>query len=222
MNYQAAVFDMDGLLLDTERVCQKAFQDACRYLSLPILNDVYLKIIGTNALSIKKILTTGYGPDLDYESLRVEWMKRYHGIVDFQAIPVKDGVIDLLNWLREQGIPMAVATSSEKDVALTKLKLAGLDGYFQQLSTGCEITHSKPHPEIFLLAAQRLNTDPRACLAFEDSSHGVRAAMAAGMHVFQVPDLVTPCAEILALGHNIHHSLTDVLQRLKNAQQENQ
>ncbi|PKH04567.1 phosphatase [Psychromonas sp. MB-3u-54] len=222
MNYQAAVFDMDGLLLDTERVCQQAFQDACRHLSLPILNETYLKIIGTNALSIKNIITAGYGPELDYERLRIEWMKRYHAVVNFQAIPVKEGVIALLDWLWEQSIPMAVATSSEKEVALTKLKLSGLAGYFQQLSTGCEVTHSKPHPEIFLLAAQRLNTDPTACLAFEDSNHGVRAAVSAGMQVFQVPDLVTPCAETLALGHQVKPSLSDVLSRLKNAQQENQ
>jgi HAD superfamily hydrolase (TIGR01509 family) len=222
MNYQAAVFDMDGLLLNTERVCQQAFQDACQHLSLPILNETYLKIIGTNALSIKNIITAGYGPELDYERLRVEWMKRYHAVVDLQAIPVKEGVIALLDWLQEQSIPMAVATSSEKEVALTKLKLSGLEGYFQQLSTGCEVTHSKPHPEIFLLAAQRLGTDPTVCLAFEDSNHGVRAAISAGMQVFQVPDLVTPCAETLALGHEVKPSLIDVLSHLKNAQQENQ
>ena len=216
MHYQAAIFDMDGLLLDTERVCQHAFQDACRHLSLPILNEVYLKIIGTNAQSIKHILTTGYGVDLDYDSLRAEWLKRYHGVVEHQAIPVKEGVIELLDWLKEQNIPLAVATSSDRELAHTKLKLAGLDGYFAQISSGCEVTHSKPHPEIFLLAAKRLKVEPQKCLAFEDSSNGVRSAIAAGMQVFQVPDLVEPCAHILSLGHSIQRSLDDVLITLKN------
>jgi beta-phosphoglucomutase-like phosphatase (HAD superfamily) len=216
MNYQAAIFDMDGLLLDTERVCQQAFQDACRHLSLPILNDVYLNIIGGNAQHAKHIITTGYGPDLDYDQLRAEWLKRYHGVVDFQAIPVKPGVINLLNWLQELKIPLAVATSTDNKVAFTKLKLAGLDGYFQQICSGCEVKHSKPHPEIFLLAATRLNVDPKQCLAFEDSSNGVRAAMAAGMQVYQVPDLVLPCEQILALGHSIENSLDDVLIKLKS------
>jgi len=216
MNYQAAIFDMDGLLLDTERVCQHAFQDACRHLSLPILNDTYLKIIGTNAQSIKRILTTGYGEDLDYDSLRAEWLKRYHGVVEHQAIPVKEGVINLLDWLKAQKIPLVVATSSDKKLALTKLKLSGLADYFEQISSGCEVTHSKPHPEIFLLAAKRLRVEPQKCLAFEDSSNGVRSAMTAGMQVFQVPDLVEPCAQIVSLGHSIQHSLDDVLITLKN------
>ncbi|MEH6451954.1 MAG: HAD family phosphatase [Psychromonas sp.] len=219
MNYQAAIFDMDGLLLDTERISQHTFQDACRHLSLPILNDVYLKIIGGNAQHVKHTITTGYGPDLDYDVLRAEWLKRYHAIVNFKAIPVKSGVINLLNWLQEQKTPLAVATSSDNKVALTKLKLAGLDGYFQQLSSGCEVANSKPHPEIFLLAATRLNVDPKQCLAFEDSTNGVLAATAAGMRVFQVPDLVMPCEQIISIGHSIENSLDDVLITLKNEHQ---
>ncbi|MEH6451486.1 MAG: HAD family hydrolase [Psychromonas sp.] len=131
-------------------------------------------------------------------------------MVYFQAIAIKEGVVDLLKWLTEQSIPIAIATSSDKKVTMTKLKLAGLEGYFEQISTGCEITHSKPHPEIFLLAASRLNIEPKDCLAFEDSSNGVRSAISAGMQVYQVPDLVKPCYEILALGHNISGSLTQV------------
>ncbi|MCG6200054.1 HAD family hydrolase [Psychromonas antarctica] len=215
MNYQAAVFDMDGLLLDTERVCQQAFRDACISLSLPMLEEVYLGIIGCNAEGIKEVICNGYGADLDYEALRVEWMGRYHPIVEQQAIPVKEGVIALLNYLKAQQIPIAVATSTHKELAITKLKLAGLLEYFEQISAGCEVTHGKPSPEIFLLAAKRLNTLPQQCLAFEDSSNGVRAAMAAGMQVYHVPDLVRPSDDIIALGHTISDSLTDALDHLK-------
>jgi len=215
MNYQAAIFDMDGLLLDTEKVCMQAFADACKALSLPMLKEVYLGIIGCNAQGIKQVICKGYGADLDYPQLRKEWMDRYHPIVEQQAIPVKEGVIDLLDWLKAQAIPIAVATSTHKALAIRKLKLAGLFGYFEQISTGCEVSQGKPHPEIFLLAAQRLNTPAQLCLAFEDSSNGVRAAIAAGMQVHQVPDLVKPGADIIALGHTISNSLTDVLTQLK-------
>lgn len=215
MNYQAAIFDMDGLLLDTEKVCMQAFADACKALSLPMLTEVYLGIIGCNAQGIKQVICNGYGADLDYQRLRTEWMGRYHPIVEQQAIPVKEGVIDLLDWLKAQAIPIAVATSTHKELAIRKLKLAGLFGYFEQISTGCEVSQGKPHPEIFLLAAQRLNTPAQICLAFEDSSNGVRAAIAAGMQVHQVPDLVKPGADIIALGHTISNSLTDVLTQLK-------
>lgn len=217
MNYQAAIFDMDGLLLDTERVCQQAFRDACESLSLPFLEETYLSIIGCNSQGIEDRLTKGYGDKIDYETLRKAWMDRYRPIVNNTAIPVKKGVITLLSWLKENNIPMAVATSTHKELAITKLTLAGLYPYFDHLSTGCEVQNGKPHPEIFLLAAQRLNVDPSLCLAFEDSNNGVRSAVAANMQVFQIPDLVSPCEEVSQLGHMIESSLDKVHQRLVKA-----
>lgn len=214
MNYQAAIFDMDGLLLDTERVCQQAFRDACDFLSLPFLEKIYLSMIGCNAVGIEKIMTKGYGHLIDYELLRKEWMSRYDPIVKTQAIPVKKGVLALLTWLQENKIPMAVATSTHRDLAKHKLKLAGLYDYFDSLSAGCEVQQGKPHPEIFLLAAKRLKVAPELCLVFEDSNNGVRSAVAAQMQVFQIPDLVTPCAEVLAFDHIIKDSLDAVLQHL--------
>ena len=214
MNYQAAIFDMDGLLLDTERVCQEGFRVACDFLSLPFFEEVYLSIIGCNAVGIEKILTAGYGHLISYETLRKEWMSRYNPIVNTQPIPVKKGVLELLTWLKENKIPMAVATSTHHELATTKLKFAGLYDYFEHLSTGCEVEQGKPHPEIFLLAAQRLNIKPESCLAFEDSNNGVRSAVAAKMQVFQIPDLVSPCAQVLALKHIVKGSLSEALQCL--------
>ena len=214
MHYQAAIFDMDGLLLDTERVCQQAFKGACEFLSLPFREDVYLSIIGCNAQGIENILTAGYGHLIAYEPLRREWMSRYNPIVNTQAIPVKKGVLELLTWLKAHNIPIAVATSTHRELAINKLKLAGLYDFFEHLSTGCEVQHGKPHPEIFLLAAQRLKVLPELCLAFEDSNNGVRSAVAAKMQVFQIPDLVSPCDEVRALGHEINNSLLEVKQYL--------
>jgi HAD superfamily hydrolase (TIGR01509 family) len=212
MNYQAAIFDMDGLLLDTERVCKQAFRDACDFLSLPFIEDTYLKIIGCNAQGIEKILTEGYGHLIEYEPLRKEWMGYYNPIVKNQAIPVKQGVVELLTWLKDNKIPIAVATSTHRALAINKLKLAGLYDFFEHISTGCEVKQGKPHPEIFLLAAKRLKVLPELCLAFEDSNNGVRSAVAANMQVFQIPDLVLPCKEIVALGHVIKGSLKEAQQ----------
>ncbi|MCW8995484.1 MAG: HAD family phosphatase [Psychromonas sp.] len=219
MIYQAAIFDMDGLLLDTEKVCMQAFHDACTALSLPFLKDVYLGIIGRNAQGIEQALREGYGAALDYPQLRSEWMNRYHPIVKQQAIPIKEGVIELFKWLKAQAIPIAVATSTHKELAITKLKRAGLLTYVESLSCGCEVDKGKPHPEIYLLAARRLNVASENCLAFEDSSNGVQAAIAAGMQVYQVPDLVQPSSDIVALGHRISDSLSDVLKHLKKQQE---
>ncbi|MGR5192521.1 HAD family hydrolase [Vibrio rotiferianus] len=213
MNYQAAIFDMDGLLLDTERVCMHIFKQACEVQNLPFHEDVYLSIIGRNAAGIEVIFRKAYGEDLD--RLHKEWRSRYNAVVQHQAIPVKQGVIELLEWLKKNSIPTAVATSTANEVAKKKLELAGLSKYFDNLTTGCEVTHGKPDPEIYLLAASRLNVQPTKCLAFEDSNNGVRSAVSAKMITFQIPDLVEPCEEVRGFGHSILPSLTDVLSQLK-------
>ncbi|MBY8038374.1 HAD family hydrolase [Vibrio fluvialis] len=215
MNFQAAIFDMDGLLLDTERVCLEIFEQACHAVGVPFLRDLYLSVIGRNAAGIEASLRAGYGPDLDYPVLHNEWRTRYNTVVKHQPIPVKQGVIELLQWLKAHQIPTAVATSSQREVASVKLRLAGIDHYFDSFATGCEVSQGKPHPEIFLLAANRLNVEPEHCLAFEDSNNGVKSAMAAKMITYQIPDLVTPSDDVLALGHSIRPSLSHVLDELK-------
>lgn len=215
MNFQAAIFDMDGLLLDTERVCIEIFEQACQAVGVPFLRDLYLSVIGRNAAGIEATLRAGYGPDLDYMQLHNEWRTRYNAVVKHQAIPVKQGVIELLEWLKAEHIPTAVATSTQRDVASIKLSLSGLDRYFDAVATGCEVSQGKPHPEIYLLAASRLDVAPTQCLAFEDSNNGVRSAVAAKMIAYQIPDLVMPSDDVVALGHRIRPTLSHVLEELK-------
>jgi beta-phosphoglucomutase-like phosphatase (HAD superfamily) len=215
MPYQAAIFDMDGLLLDTERLCMQAFQKACQKLSLPFVQSAYVKIIGCNEKGIEIAIMDHYAQYIDYPTLRKTWMEGYWPIVETQAIPIKPGVIELLEWFKSQNIPVSVATSTHQALAKTKLTLAGLASYFEHISSGCEVTNSKPHPEIFLLAAQRLKVSPQQCLVFEDSNNGVRAAIAANMQVYQIPDIVIPDQEIVNLGHQIEPSLIEVLAHLK-------
>lgn len=215
MTFQAAIFDMDGLLLDTERVCMGIFKEACEAQNVPFIEELYLSIIGCNAKRIEQLFREGYGPSVDYPALNQEWRVRYTAVVKHQAIPVKEGVIELLEWLKANEIPMAVATSTQHDIAVKKLELAGLDGYFDVLTTGCEVEHGKPHPEIYFLAAERLDIAADACLAFEDSNNGTHAAVAANMITYQIPDLVEPSAEVIKLGHQILPSMIDVLVDLK-------
>ena len=212
MNFQAAIFDMDGLLLDTERVCMRVFKQACETLSLPFHEEIYLSLIGRNASGIEQILRQAYGDD--FPQLHSEWRVGYDAVVKHRAIDVKAGVIELLEWLKCHKIPAAVATSTQKDIASIKLKLAGLDSYFDVLTAGCEVSKGKPDPEIYLLAARRLGIDPTQCLAFEDSNNGARSAVAAGMQTYQIPDLVSPTEEVRALGHAVMPSLHEVLRAI--------
>ncbi|WP_076590157.1 HAD family hydrolase [Vibrio ostreicida] len=213
MKIHAAIFDMDGLLLDTERVCMQVFRQSCTHLNLPFFEQTYLSMIGRNAAGIDEVLRTVYGEDLD--ALHADWKKHYDAIVEHQAIPIKQGAIELLTWLKQQQLPIAVATSTHRATAQIKLRLAGLDQYIDELTCGCEVTKGKPDPEIYLLAAKRLNINPVNCLALEDSNNGVRSAVSAKMTTFQIPDLVQPCRQIKALGHQIVPSLHAVLDHLK-------
>lgn len=216
MNFKAAIFDMDGLLLDTERVAMNTFEQACKVLGFPFHSEIYLGIIGRNAAGIEEVIRSGYGDDLDYPKLNQEWQTRYREVVTKQAIPKKLGVESLLAWLKSNGYKIAVATSSKKEVAQIKLSLANIDHYFDAFATGCEVSNGKPDPEIFLLAAQRLGIEPHHCIAFEDSNNGTQAAVAAKMTTFQIPDLVEPTEEIRNMGHHIHSSLLDVLHLFQN------
>ncbi|NOH80381.1 HAD family phosphatase [Vibrio sp. RE86] len=213
MNYQAAIFDMDGLLLDTERVCMRVFKQACKTVNQPFHEEIYLSIIGRNAAGIEKIFRAAYGEH--HDDIHAEWSKNYKAIVNHQAIPVKEGVIELLTWLKENQIPTAVATSTHKEVAQRKLELAGLSQYFDGITCGCEVSAGKPDPEIYLLAASRLGVEPTQCLAFEDSNNGVLSAVGAQMVTFQIPDLVEPSEEVKALNHYIVPSLHEALAQLK-------
>lgn len=219
MTFSAAIFDMDGLLLDTERLCLDVFEQTCQHLGLPFLREVYTSTIGCNAQYTEPVIIQGYaaaGIKLDYEQLRTLWRTNYDAIITQQAVPTKTGVIELLDWLKSQRIPIAVATSSDRASADSKLGLAQLDSYFDVYATGCEVTQSKPHPEIFLLAAERLGVAPSACLAFEDSNNGVKAAIAAQMRTYHIPDLVPPSDEVLALKPLYFASMHEVLADLKS------
>ena len=215
MNYKAAIFDMDGLLLDTEQVCMTAFQQTCTEMDIPFKQDIYLSIIGRNQAGIKPIIEKGYGDLLDYSVFHPRWMQRYLAVVEHQAIPVKSGIIALLEWLQSQNIPMVVATSTHNVLAHKKLQLAGLAHYFSHITSGDEVINGKPAPEIYLLAAQRLHISPEQCLAFEDSNNGVKSAIAANMTGLQIIDLVEPDTDTRALGHHIFNTMDEALTFLK-------
>ncbi|MDF1737866.1 MAG: HAD family hydrolase, partial [Verrucomicrobiales bacterium] len=125
------------------------------------------------------------------------------------GIDVKRGVIPILNSLAEKKVPRAVATSSEKHLAPRKLRLAGLEHYFDLIVTGCEVAKSKPEPDIYLLAAEKLGVAPAECLVFEDSHNGIRAAHRAGMNPVMIPDLLKPTAEVEELTTGIFSSLEE-------------
>ena len=217
----ALVFDMDGLLLDTERIALRAFEEACGEAGWPDPDlDVYARCIGSTGGDEGAILRAGYGPDFPWDAVRDGWWRRYHEHVEHRAVPVKPGATELLSYCVESGLPCALATSTRAALAQRKLSLAGLDGYFPVRVTGDMVRRGKPDPEPYLSAAARLGARPERCWAFEDSANGVRSACAAGFEVFQVPDLVEPLPELRRLGHTVLESLYDAIDELREARKE--
>lgn len=217
----ALVFDMDGLLLDTERISWDAFEEACRDAGWPSPElAIYARCIGGTGQDEGAILCAGYGPGFPWEAVRDGWRRRYREHVEYRAVPVKPGAVELLSYCLDSGIPCALATSTRSDLAQTKLALAGLDAYFRVRVTGDMVRRGKPDPEPYLVAAERLGADPARCWALEDSANGVRSAYAAGFEVFQVPDLVAPPSELRRLGHTVLDSLYDAIDELRVARSE--
>ncbi len=206
----AVIFDMDGLLLDTERIALTTFVDSCREFGYTPDLGIYYKCIGTTPSVTRQIFKDGYGDTFPLEAISARWVEKYREATLHHPIPLKPGVIDLLRYLEGNGMKKVVVTSTDQQTALRWLGNAGILHFFNFVLGGDQVQNGKPHPEIYLNACRRLKAKPAKCLALEDSDNGVLSATEAGLIVIQVPDLVQPSARVRALGHRIVKSLIEV------------
>lgn len=208
--YKAIIFDMDGLLLDTEKICWECFRSACKQFNYDPDFNIYKRIIGRSATEGNKILSEALKDFIPYETVNPIWNKLYHDAIENNPIPLKKGVREFLEHVSKLELKLAVATSTGYDLAVKKLKNTDLYKYFEVVVAGDQVTNSKPDPEIYLTVADKLGVDPKDCLAFEDSDNGTLAAHAAGMTVIQIPDMIEVSDEVKALGHRIVGSFEEV------------
>lgn len=205
---EAVIFDMDGLMIDSERVSIACWVQAAAELALPIDAAFWLQLVGLGDRDCERLLRE----HIDAAQMQALYT-RCHDLYEARTqrgLPLRPGIMELLELLKQHDIPRAVATSTREPRASRKLAACGLLPYFAAVVTSSDVSHPKPAPDIYLLAAAKLGKAPARCLALEDSPAGTRAALAAGMTVIQVPDLVAPDAIQRALGHRIADSLTDV------------
>ena len=206
----AIVFDMDGLLLDTERIVLDGFLHACRTHGLPPDPDAYHRCIGTTVERTRELLIEGYGPDFPYDTIVASWNGYCDERLARRPPPLKPGAREVLETVRRLAIPCALATSTWDPEASDRLASVGLDRFFAAKVTGDRVAKGKPDPEPYRTATDLLGVDPTRAWALEDSAHGVRSALGAGLRVFQIPDLVAPDSATLALGHTVLDSLFDM------------
>lgn len=205
------ILDMDGLMLDTERLCRHVWQQAATELSCDLTDSMYLELVGRRNDYCEQTLLRWFGPTLPLDSFRLRCAVLWDEHAARQSLDAKAGLVELLNWLQVAGVPWAVATSTEGDRARAKLAGAGLGGRVSCVVTGDQVATAKPAPDIYLEAARRLGVDPRSCIALEDSDAGVAAAHAAGMRVVIVPDLKPPSAQSLARAWRVCPTLHEVI-----------
>jgi beta-phosphoglucomutase family hydrolase len=182
MNYKAVIFDMDGVLVDSEPLHVSVETNFFNELNIPLKKEMYSKFAGTTSLSMWKILAEEFKFEMSPEELATESNRRFiNELNNSDKVELFEGVRDVLSNLSKKGIPIALASSSSKEIVDTILKRFSLIQYFTVIVTGSDVQHSKPHPEIFLIASQRLKISPSYCIVVEDSPNGVSAAQFAGM-----------------------------------------
>ena len=187
----AIVFDMDGVLVDSERIVLRSWECAGRDLGLEGLHDLFFRCIGTTHASTQKRFAALFGDRIDYQDFR-KLTRVYYMSFTKDGVPLKPGVMELLRWLREQGWRTGLASSSREVNVRHNMDVTGMGPYFDILVCGDMLTASKPAPDIYLRACGELHVEPSRTYAVEDSRNGILSASAAGMKALLVPDMVPP------------------------------
>jgi len=206
VDFKAVIWDMDGLLLDSERLSHESWVEASQAMGVEVDEVEFRKIIGMNEAGLIAFLHESIGDRVEVPKLSQRVDEIYHEKIA-DGVPLKKGARHCIEWLSQAGVGQCVATSSKQAIARKKLGHHGLLEHFHSITGGDQVSRGKPHPEIYLTAARSLGIDPELCLAFEDSRHGVHAAAAAGTTVILVPDLAIHDDESHALAHEIWDSL---------------
>ncbi|MCD8380897.1 MAG: HAD family phosphatase [Lachnospiraceae bacterium] len=211
---KGVIFDLDGLMFDTEPMWTTFWRPALASLGLPYREELPDAFRGTAGESSREVLRSFYGEQVDADAI----MDRFFGCAKeafAQPVPKKPGLDELTAWLYEEKIPMAVASSSEREVIERHLLNAHLEQYFPVILSGHEVACSKPDPEIFLRAARELHVKPKECLVLEDSHNGVRAGYRGGFLTVMVPDLLPVTDEMRGIASAICGDLHEVLKLMK-------
>ena len=213
---KAVVFDMDGLMLDTERVIMHSWDITGDKLGYENFGKNIYHTLGMSRKQRDSYMLEKYGHDFPLEEFIDEYHRKYREYEQTYGIPKKKGLVSLLEYMKSQGIPMAVATSTHQIHSIPALETQGILPYFQKVITGDMVKKGKPDPEIYRKACEALGVVPENALALEDSYNGIRSAYRAGMKVIMVPDLLVDDEPVIECLYGKMESLSMVEEWLRD------
>ncbi len=212
---KAVIFDMDGLILDTEKHLVKYWCQAANEAGFPMQREHALNIRSLARKFAIPYLQGEFGEEFDYVKIRSRRMELMTEALEKEGLELKKGIRELLSYLKASHIPAAIATATDFERTKAYLTRAGIFDSFDRIVCATMVESGKPKPDIYLYAAEQLGLPPQECMALEDSPNGVRSASSAGCVTVMVPDLTQPDEEISALIHAKADSLLDVAEMIE-------
>ena len=204
---QAVVFDMDGLMLDTEPIYRSAWKLAVSDCGYRFEDEWYAQLVGRSNDDCDLLMQEMIGPDYPVEKCRALRERHWRDRVLDSGIPLKPGLKELLDWLEELELPKAIATASSRTEATFSISASGIGPRFEHTTAGDEVPNNKPAPDIYIESARKLGVAPHNCLVFEDSNAGATAAVSSGAITIVVPDLQPPQPDVKAKAFQVLDSL---------------
>lgn len=211
MEIKAVIFDMDGVLIDTEKLLVKYWVQAANEMGFPMERSHALELRSLASRYAEPYLKGLFGDGFNYRKVRARRIELMEDYIDNHGVQIKPGLAELMDYLKKNGYKIAVATATDYDRAVPYLQKAGIYEAIDSLCCGPSVEHGKPEPDIYLYAAQKLGVDPEKCLAIEDSPNGIKAAYAAKMHTVMIPDLTQPDSKLQRMIYRKCGSLMDVI-----------
>lgn len=217
MKIKAVVFDMDGVIFDSEKLYRKHWMITGAEYGIPedTMRELCNLIAGATKERNEKLMKSRFGEDFDYMTFRERTMSRMDQDILENGVELKPGVLELFTYLKENGYRIGLATSTQRERAERNLINAGILDYFDNIVYGGIVANGKPAPDIYLKACQDIGVKPEEAMGIEDSINGVKSSSAAGLYTVMVVDLIEPTDEIRPLTHNIFDSLFDVIDLLR-------
>ena len=216
MKIKGVIFDLDGLLIDTEKLYQRFWIEAAKQCGYKMTKEQSLQLRSLDKNLAKNLLTEWFGKDFSYQKTKEIRIKLMNDYIEKNGINAKEGAAELASYLKENGYKTAIATATNYERTNYHLKLAGLRDYFENIICASNLEHGKPYPDVYLYACRKLELEPCECLALEDSPNGIKSSYSAGCITVCVPDSGEPENEINPFVNYHAKSLNDVIDLIKN------